>query len=715
MSRTLNTTSIFACVVALYGCAATTEPPQTRSLPGLRINPVEAPGDPVEPYELALVTPEERPQRASRVAPETIRTMSPELGSVEYASSSPAEQRDLDVTLNFKAVDAREVFREIFEKVLQVNYALASDITGEMSFVLDGRISRAELFRALDAIATGYGWALHVEEGVVHVVDESSAAKRAGEVALGFDKAGDRLAVNTHVIPVRYARASDLAGALKPLASERSAVIALEGTNVLIVVDSASHVERFRSIIAELDKPPMENRTLRLYSPRYLSAEELNTEFGNLVRAMGLRVEGENAAYTGVVLERSRQLLTVVRFPDLVATFDDWYDRLDQPEDTAKPQPYLYNCQRTSPAQLRAAVEGVFDYLPDEDKPVVILLDGSGGGIGGSTGQSGRLREGATGATTQGGFGGFGGDRPDRERLVIRAKPHVYREVRELIRLLDAPPKQVYLQVVVAEVVITGDVQFGVELFTTQEIGDDTDIELRADNLGLSLDPTGSAFVLGSNAFALVEAAAADGTVRVISAPSLLAVSGQQALINVGSEVPILTQTISGSTDAVDPTRISSSIDYRLTGVTLQVTPSINDRGEVELQLSQEVSDVEDPAPGATIQSPSFPQRKLETNVVVRSGDTAVLGGIRIERDSDQSTKIPLLGDIPLVGIAFQGTNKRREQTELVILVTPTVVVTPDRLSELTERQLANLINLPLLDALLEDEEFDSNELLFRQ
>lgn len=704
MSRTLNTAAIITCAAALAGCAASADKPVARSQPGLGINPVQAPGDPTQPYELALVTPQERALRAQRLAPETLRTRAPGLGSVEMASAP--EQRDLDVTLNFKSVDAREVFREIFEKVLEVNYALGSQISGEMSFVIDGRISRTELFRALDAIATGYGWALHVEEGVVHVVDAKSAAKRAGEVAMGFDRAGDLLAANTHVIPLRYIRAKELAETLRPFASDRSVIVAPTQSNVLVVVDAPSSVERLRAIIAELDQPPMANRTLRLYSPSYITPEELNREFTNLVRAMGLRLEGDDVAYTGLQLERSRQLLTVVRFPDLVPTLDEWFERLDQPDDTAKAQPYLYTCQRTTTAQLSAAIRGVFDYLPEEDRPVVIPLTGSGAGTG--------LAGEAPVAPSALAGGGLGQERGQRERLVIRAKPHVYREVRELIRLLDAPPKQVYLQVVVAEVVITGDVQFGVELFTTQEISDGIDLELRADNAGLVLNPTGAAFVLGANAFALVEAASSDGEVRVISAPSLLAVSGEQALINVGAEVPILTQTISGSTDAVDPTRIASSIDYRLTGVTLEVTPTVNDRGEVELQLNQEVSNVEQPDPGATIQSPTFPQRELQTNVVVRSGDTAVLGGIRIERDIDQSTKTPILGDIPLVGLAFRGINKRREQTELVVLVTPTVVVTPDRLPDLTERQLANLINLPLLDALLEDEDFDSNELLFR-
>jgi len=278
--------------------------------------------------------------------------------------------------------------------------------------------------------------------------------------------------------------------------------------------------------------------------------------------------------------------------------------------------------------------------------------------------------------------------------------------------VLDAPPRQVYLQIVIAEVTITGDVQFGIELFTQQSI-DDYDVELRTAN-NLVDAATGSIFALGKNAFALVEAAQTQGDVRVLDAPYVFTLSGNTANLEVGVDQPVITQFISGGVDAVDPTRQSNQIEYRQTGIVLSVTPKVNDRGEIEIDLRQEVSSVDQPAASAVIQSPAFPNRILQTKIVVPNGGTAVLGGTRSERDSLQRSKTPLLADIPLIGLAFQGKDVRRTQSELVILITPTIVVRPGDAIDMSRQVLGSIVNLDLIDDLLEAKKIDEGELLWR-
>ncbi|MBL0921331.1 MAG: hypothetical protein IBJ10_04285 [Phycisphaerales bacterium] len=707
-----------AILLSCGGCESTPEKAETAQAPArrksLQVLPDLSGAEGRTPFEIALPPRGQRPRNPGAMAPQDLSYVARPDYRATPAAQSLAAARDLDVTLNFKGAPAPDVFREIFENVLDVDYVLAPGVTADMSFVLSGQISREELFRTLDAIAEGYGWALHVQNGLVHVVESKDAPKRAARVVNGWDDARERLSTATYVLPLSNVAATEIQTGLKDLLSARGLMLAPKQTNVLILVESPENAERMMKVIGELDQPFFASRILRLYTPQYVSAKELAEGLRQFATNAGARTTAEASQFNAVELTRSQQVLVTTTVRQFVPMLDDWVARIDQPLGDDQVRTYIYTAQQLPGATLASAIEAAFNAPLPLESPDRINVTPLGSGSSSSPPVTGPAP--SPGETESGGrsltpasSGGSGED-----RLIIRARPEVYAEVRDLLRALDGPPKQVYLQVVVAEVVITGDVQFGIELFTSLEVGNQT-LELFSDANFLTVDPVGSAVILGSNAFALVQAAANEGEVRVLSAPYLLALSGRQAVINVGREVPITTRTISGTTDAVDPNRVDNSIEYRPTGVILDVLPRVNNRGEVELRISQEVSDVEDPSPGAAIQSPSFPQRRLDTSVTVNSGDTVVLGGIRIERSIDNVNKIPFLGDLPLLGMFFRSKNAFREQTELVILVTPQVVIDPDHLGEYSSTILSGMVNLERLDSLLDQEaEINTNEMLIR-
>lgn len=661
--------------------------------------------------------------------PEDILALAPGPASGDAPATPPDLVRDLDVTLNFKAAESDEVFREVLEKILQVQYAIAPDAGGKkMSFVLEGRVSREELFRSFDAVCEAYGLALQPVGGVVHVVTAQQAQKRGGRLAIGAG-AGDNLGASTHIVPLGNASAKDMLEGLKTLLTDRGSISAPAGANVLVISDAPSNIGRVLAIVKELDRPFFAGRTIRLYSPRYIEAKELATSLTDMAKAAGARTGDTNSQFSAVELPRSRQVMVMTTLREFLPTVDAWVQRADKPTDADRVQTFFYTAQQSGGQALASFIAASFEG-PDAPKVTVINPSSSGqSGLpaaapsaSGSTpstaqqSQSSSSRQSQSSQQNQ--SPGFSSPLPasesDHQTLVIRCKPEVYREVREVIRRFDAPPKQVALQVVVAEVVLTGNVQFGIELFTRQEIKDNMFYELRSAAGAIAGDPTGSAFILSNNALAAIKAAASEGDVRVLSAPYTVATSGKPAQLNVGREVPIQTQTVSGGADAADPTRIAQSIEYRKTGVILNVVPTVNDRGEVFLQIQQEVSDVEDPAANAVIRSPSFPQRQIQTSAMVRSGDTAVLGGIRREREALTRNKIPVLGDIPILGEAFKNKEVTREQTELVVLITPTILLTPEDLGGLTPQYLETVINMPRLDELIHREVVDPTEMLLR-
>lgn len=735
-TRRMGYAAVLAGVAGTLGCATEQQPAARADRPWASPTRTLQPGQTTREYDVTLPIGREGPQGryADRVAPEDL---SPGAGvNMAPAAGGPADTRLLDVTLNFKQAEPAEVFAAVFDRALQVNYVLAADLQSKpMSFVLEGRLSHDELIRSLDSVCEAYGWALVQSGDVIHVVNAASAPKRPGSVRVGLERAADLLATGTYVLPLRSVSAKDLETTFTKLVSERGALVTVPNSNVLILVESPANAERLLEIIREFDRPFFANKAVRLYSPSYMKSGELVKAFNEFALGLGVK-GGEGGSYTATSLEKSQQVLVTTGLREMVPVFDAWFDRMDVPIDPDETRFHLYTPQHASAATIQTAVNAAFGGSGADGEPpraTLTVLEGGaatggGGGFGlappmtgGASGASGRNQTAnantaqASGSGLSGFVGGGGGGAPtgsEPTRLLIAATPAVYRQVRALIDQLDVAPKQVYLQVVIAEVVLSGDLQFGVELFTRQEI-DGNIVELRSAASSLTTAAVGSAFILSENALALVEAAANDGQVRVLSSPYTIATSGRPASLNVGSEVPIITQQISGSVDATDPNRINQAIEYRKTGVILTVTPVVNDRGEVSMRIQQEVSNVVEPAAGASIQSPSFTQRQIQTEITVPTGDTAVMGGIRLDRENSSVSKIPLLGDLPLIGIPFRSKNVFREQTELVILVTPTIMINPGDLAAAAPHFLEGMVNIGLIDDLI-DTKIDTNEMLLR-
>ena len=185
--------------------------------------------------------------------------------------------------------------------------------------------------------------------------------------------------------------------------------------------------------------------------------------------------------------------------------------------------------------------------------------------------------------------------------------------------------------------------------------------------------------------------------VRVLSAPKLMVLNNQTATLQVGDQVPIVTQQSQSVTAAGAP--IVNSIELHDTGVILKVTPRVNESGAVQLDIAQEVSDVT-PTTTSGINSPTIQQRRLATTVSTRSGQLVALGGLIRNTASRQKSGIPLLSQIPILGAAFGNQTTREDQTELIILLTPTVIRSPQELDGSVDELLDRMGSVrPMVDA----------------
>jgi len=333
----------------------------------------------------------------------------------------------------------------------------------------------------------------------------------------------------------------------------------------------------------------------------------------------------------------------------------------------------------------------------------------AGGGFGGTSGNG---REG--GAAAGGGFGssstGFGsnpagannGAASDQQysssdgsvrissvdgsnQLLVRARPSQWEEIKGAINKLDNVPLQVQIETRILEVNLTGEFQFGVQWYLeglTGSTGSTSDGTFQPGqpyrHRQLGLGQGGNAFggepffysFLNSDLQVAVRAMETSGNTKTLSAPSMVVMNNQVASIAVGNQIPINQTSV--NTGIGTPTSYSQ-VNYLSTGVILNVQPRINPGGLVYMNISQEVSQADKSVPLVN-GNPAISQRKLATQVAVQSGQTVLLGGLIQQAEGNTDTGIPGLNRIPVLGRLFGSTNRSRNRTELIVLITPRVI-----------------------------------------
>lgn len=285
-----------------------------------------------------------------------------------------------------------------------------------------------------------------------------------------------------------------------------------------------------------------------------------------------------------------------------------------------------------------------------------------------------------------------------KNALVVMATPEDYKRLRQVIETLDVLPNQVFIEATIAEITLNDSLQFGVRWFlqkkTSQAAFSDAATKDAVTNaIGPLLDgafPGFSYMLKAASAQVTLHALNEITNVNIISTPSLTVLDNRQAVLQVGDQVPILTQQAT-SVIGVSPT--INSVNYRDTGVILSITPHINESGRVMLEIEQEVSNVS-PTVDSRIGSPTIQQRKVKTQVMVNNSEALMLGGLIQDSRARGSTQVPVVGDLPLIGSAFKDKSDSVAKTELLIMITPHVLRTNSEAQEVTDEFKRKLLGI---------------------
>jgi general secretion pathway protein D len=583
--------------------------------------------------------------------------------------------------LNFDNAEIRDVAKAVLGDMLQVSYAVAPAVQGNISLHTATPLPREAVLPALEDALTLAGAALVPNGDGYNIVPLQNAARTSGRRGQGG--AGYRV----EIVPLRYISAAEAQHLIEPLVAQGTIIQVDPQRNLLIAGGSASELARVTQTIALFDVDWLRSQSFGLFPLAYSQARSVAADLQSMI------AQGPMAGLVRIIpIEHLNAVLVVSSRPAYVDEMRGWVERFDRGRDTASPRVFVYHVQHGRAADIAA---------------VLTKALGPRNGGGAAAPEAGGLQDAGGGAdqhlaapapqpganpllgglTTQGANDLPLGDvritaDDTNNALLIVTTGDKYRLVEQALQQLDAVPLQVMLEACVAEVHLTNQLQYGLQYYFHS--GNFSALQstvvpssLAADTGGLSL-----LFSQGNNIQVVLDLLNSLSKVKVISAPQVMVVNNRTASIEVGDQVPIATSTAVGVITANAP--VVNTIQLLDTGIILKVTPRVGSGGLVLLDINQEVSSVV-PTTSSTINSPTIQQRKINSSIAVQDGQTLMIGGLISDTRTKTRTGIPYLMDLPYVGPLFSLRNDQLDRTELIVLITPRVVHNEHEAEEVTD------------------------------
>jgi general secretion pathway protein D len=753
MRRNSNVSGFIATVVLLAaaGCAtsradrADTTPPIPVPAPTVTVQTEQI--TPMPPVSIGPRAPEPpRPEPPVMPAPPPPSKPPAAPPRTTIAPPTPPGATGRFIVLNFDNADIETVIHAASE-IVGFNYVLSPDVRGKVTVQTSGRIPQEDVFGVLLGILEVHGFTAVKSGNLYKIVRLEGARERAVPTIVGDVAVDSRTAdeIITQIVPIRYASVNDLGVLLRPFVSSRGTLVANRETNVLIITDSVANVRRVLDIVKLVDVQVSLDE-VQIIPVSFADATEVANILNQLFAGGRLRAAaapgvpavpapavapgGPAGAAPGaerpplVIAERRSNSLVVHGRRAEIETIRRILSQLDV-NVTGGRRVFIYFAENARAKDLAAtlnAIYGAKETVPTAaptppatprtpgqpaPAPTPPPTTAPGGPIGGAAGL-------AELGLAEGQFR-FIADEPTNS-VIVTTTPRQWTDIEPTIRQLDKMPRQVLIEVLVAEITLTDDTKLGIDWalksgsfrFASQSITTSTagtptiSTPSGLDAIGATTAIAGlpgaglTAFAFATDKFfAMVNALASENRVNVISNPHVMTSENKKAIVNVSASIPIVTSqqtgtlttpaTTAGTTSTVATTgSLNQTVEYRDAGVVLTVTPRIGERGTVALDVKQEVNDIGDPEPPTG--SRRINKREAETSVVLLNNQTLVMAGLIQDRRGASTRGVPILSRIPFIGFFFGFKERTVEKRELILLITPRVVGTPLDAQRITDQ-----------------------------
>ncbi len=593
-----------------------------------------------------------------------------------------------EITLNFENTDIREVVKVILSDMLGLNYILDPRVKGGVTMQTGTPLSRDVLLPTLETLLRMNGAALVYSGGAYQVVPVTNAIRGTVTPQLGDVSRPLPEGYGVRVVPLQYISVTEMSKILTPFAPEGSIIRADTERNILLLAGTSPEMANLVDTIKVFDVDWMAGLSVGFFPLQYTSLEDI-TEDLNLV--FGDQAEGPLAGMLRLVpIESANGLLVVTPQEKYLAEIGTWiqrFDRIGGGLTGAAERLFVYRVQNGQAADLADLLNELFSAQQDSagPRPAEVAPGAEMDTITSDQGTEAEAEPAPQAQAFRTAAGGAGPSRPSSQvvfvadeknnSLLIMAKPADYEKILEALKQLDVTPLQVLVEATILEVALADDLRYGIQWFL-KNIGPRSNNSFALfggidDALNQVLPGFNWSFVTnGGDVRTLLSAFAGENLIKVLSSPSVMVLDNRTARIQVGDEVPIATSQQSG-TDVTST--LVNNIEYRDTGVVLEVTPRVNPGGLVTMEISQEVSTVTETT-SSDLDSPTIQTRKITSTVAVQNSQTVVLGGLIEDTSEDQKSGIPGLHKVPIVGDLFGETVRKTDRKELVVILTPKVI-----------------------------------------
>lgn len=465
---------------------------------------------------------------------------------------------------------------------------------------------------------------------------------------------------------------------LKSIYGDEVTVEDITRRNALLISGRPEQVLQAVEAVRVFDRPAMSGRASIRLEPAFMSAEQLASKLTEVLVAEGYGASTNLGVSSSVLVLPIPAVNSVIVFAsdhEILQHAVAWARELDTPNPSSGNRSvFYYPVQNTKAADIAAVLGG-----------------GASSTVGTSpatpTGDATASAAAAVSPNAAGsGMQSLIVDAP-RNALIFQGDPAEWERLLPLIRLMDTEARQVMIELTIAEVTLDDNEEFGVSWFAKADhgryngnlnFGELPVVGAASSGLTYLLDVAGQSR-------AMLKAFADDQRVSILSTPRLLVMSGEQASIDVGTEVPIITSKQTSPQQTEGTTGLLQSIQYRKTGIILSVQPTVYSDDRVDLDLSLEVSEALPVGEGDAIESPSIFNRTVETSLSLRDGGSIVIGGLMSRRRTNADNGIPFLKDVPILGNLFKSQSRRNNKTELVIMIVPYIVGSDERAQAITK------------------------------
>jgi len=636
-----------------------------------------------------------------------------EMGTGQFVASPSSKKQPTtdsvegDITLNFQGTDINEFTKVILGDILNENFMIDPQVSGTVTIETSRPISKKELFPLLEEILAINNAAIIKSGGMYKILPRTKAVKGnlSADISNKYATSGHRV----KIIPLEYIAAQEMQKILEPFIKEGGSIRIDKQRNMLILAGTPQELNILQETIEIFDVDWLRGMSVGLYPLNYVDPNTLKAELdGILGGAEGNTDELLGGLVRTLSIERLNSILLISSTTPALREAEIWLYRLDRQGEQSGQHLYVYEVQNAKATELADILGHIFytdisfsvsstepSLAPGTTAVEIVDEEGNAGAISTTTSVPVSVASSELSLTSGESIKIIADD--TRNALVILATQEDYKMVAAAIQKLDVVPLQVLIEATILEVTLNDNLNYGVEWFFKNGLGGSHEgqgqLDLGAAGIA-ALAPGFSYTIVNSlgNIRVALNALEEVSEIKVLSSPSLMVLNNQTATINVGDEIPVPTRQSVSNVDPDAPT--VNEISYRNTGVTLTVTPRVNNSGLVTMDIKQEVSQAIDTTT-SSLDAPTIQQRQITSTVAINSGETIVLGGLIQEIESQAESGIPFLYKLPLIGKLFGQTSDSRRRTELIVLLTPHVVRSNNDARKITDEFRRKLKSLP--------------------